>query len=166
MVPIVKQKLLTLPENLHSPPVSFVLWNSCCSIVSVLCSTLQIIVCLSVFLVIVTPSDFGRVRVAHLFSCFLAVLLCIFGYLVPCCDVRYDFRIKTEQKRCSVRLVICRKDHVLFMCVFTHSGVQHILRCVFCCVFLRLVFCILYVVSFSGLLILDCPSVFSNIYLQ
>ena len=59
-------------------------------------------------------------------------LLCIFGFLVPCCDVRYDFRIKTkEKKRCSVRPVVCRKDHVLSMCVFTHSGVQHILHSVF-----------------------------------
>jgi len=37
-MPIVKWDLLTLPHNLHSPPVSFVLRSSCCSIVSVLCS--------------------------------------------------------------------------------------------------------------------------------
>ena len=30
------------------------------------------------------------------------VLLCVFTFLVPCCDVRYDFHIK----RCSIRLCL------------------------------------------------------------
>ena len=42
-----------------------------------------------------------------------------------------------------------------YLCLFVHSGVQHIL----CCVFLRLV--VPYVVSVSGMSIL----VFSNVYL-
>jgi hypothetical protein len=29
------------------------------------------------------------------FVVFCVVLLCVFTYLVPCCDVRYDFHIKT-----------------------------------------------------------------------
>jgi hypothetical protein len=48
------------------------------------------------------------------------------------------------------------------MCLFAHSGVQHILCCVFCFGFLRLV-CPMLSVS------LDCPfflvtSVFANVY--
>jgi len=41
----------------------------------------------------------GGVRVADLF---FLVLLCVFMFWVPCCDVRCDFRIK----RCSVRLYL------------------------------------------------------------
>ena len=81
------------------------------------------------------------------------VMLCVFTFLVPCCDVRYDFHIK----RCSVRLclqlfvgelmsycvlcvclrilmsgsshlppVVCRRTHVLlcFVCMFTYIDVQ------------------------------------------
>ena len=45
------------------------------------------------------------------------------------------------------------------MCLFVNSGVQHI----FCCFSSSSV---PYVVSFSGLSILDCPLVFSNVYLK
>jgi hypothetical protein len=42
-----------------------------------------------------------------------------------CCDVRYDFRIKTIFDL-SLSPVVCRRDHVLFAC----GGVQHVLYCV------------------------------------
>ena len=42
-----------------------------------------------------SPRDFisGSVFLIFLFFCF--VLLCVFTYLVPSFDVRYEFRIKT-----------------------------------------------------------------------
>jgi hypothetical protein len=49
------------------------------------------------------PGFFGRVRFAHCFVFFCVVRLCVFTFLVPCCDVRYDFRNK-QTKRCSIRL--------------------------------------------------------------
>ena len=54
------------------------------------------------------------------------VLLCV---LVPCCDVRYDFRIK----QCWVRFPpSCLKECSCFMCLFAYSNVQHfVLSCVF-----------------------------------
>ena len=76
---------------------------------------------------------FGGVLI---FLVFCVVLLCVFTFRGPCCDIRYDFRIK----RCSVRLlplVVCSRAHVLFtLFVFvTHSGIQHILCCVFVLIF-------------------------------
>ena len=47
-------------------------------------------------------------------------------------------------------------SYLRYMCLFTDSGVQHIL----CFVFLRRV------ANFHGLSIFDCPSVFSNAYLS
>jgi hypothetical protein len=84
---------------------------------------------------------------------------CLYKRLwVPCCDVRYDFRMKTMLGS-SFPPVVCRMVDVLFLfylCLFTHSGVQHILCCVFVLHCLRLVF-VLNVASFSGLSFLDCP---------
>ena len=62
---------------------------------------------------------------------FCVVLLCVFTFWVPLCDVRYDFCIKTMF---GLSLpVVCRRVHVLFTlyCLLAHSGVQHILCCVF-----------------------------------
>ena len=55
-------------------------------------------------------------------------------------------------------------SYLLYLCLFAHSGVQHILCCVFVLFFLCLVYPML---SVS----LDCPvliasSVFSNVYLM
>jgi len=41
------------------------------------------------------------------------VLLCVFTFLVPWCDVRYDFHIKTMFCS-SLPPVVCGRDHVLF----------------------------------------------------
>ena len=38
----------------------------------------------------------------------------VFIVLVPCCDVRYDVRIKTMFGS-SLPPVVCRRSHVLFM---------------------------------------------------
>ena len=51
-------------------------------------------------------------------------------------------------------------SYLRYLCLFAHSGVQHIL----CCVVFFFVLCTLYC-SFSRLSIFDCPSVFSNVYL-
>jgi hypothetical protein len=34
-------------------------------------------------------------RICNLCSLIIVVLLCVFTFCVPCCDVRYDFRLKT-----------------------------------------------------------------------
>jgi hypothetical protein len=47
------------------------------------------------------------------------ILLCIFTFLVPCCDVRYEFRIKTMFGS-SLPLVVCRRDHVLLCFVYVY----------------------------------------------
>ena len=47
-------------------------------------------------------------------------------------------------------------SYLRYLCLFVHSGVQHMLCCVFCFACLRLVSCVLNGVSFSGLSILDC----------
>ena len=71
------------------------------------------------------------------FPVFYAVLLCILTFWVPCCDVRYDFRIK-EMFGSSLPPVVCRMAHVLFMLcvlfVFVLWCLTHIVLC-FCYVF-------------------------------
>jgi hypothetical protein len=82
-------------------------------------------------------------KLLFIFLVFCVVLSCVFTFWVRCCDVRYDFRIK----RCSVRLYIRLfvggiMSYLRYLCLFTHSGVQHILCCfLFCFVCLRLVLC-------------------------
>ena len=44
----------------------------------------------------------------------LLTMTCIFTYLVPCCDVSYDFSIKTMLGS-SLPTVGCSSAHVLFM---------------------------------------------------
>ena len=85
------------------------------------------------------------------------VLLCVFMFWVPCCDVRYDFRFKTMFGS-SLLPVVHRSALVLFLLfVFVCDCVQQILCCVLCCVGLRPVSCVLNVASLSGLSILECP---------
>jgi len=92
------------------------------------------------------------------------ILLCVFTFWVPCCDVRCDFRIKTMFGS-SLPPVVSRRAHVLFT-LFVFACVRwcprHIVLC-FCFLCLCLV-CHMLPVS------LDCqfliiPSVFSNVYL-
>jgi hypothetical protein len=67
-----------------------------------------------------------------IFLVFCAVLLYVFKFELPCCGVRYDFRIKTMLSS-SLHPAVCRRADilftlVLFVCV---GGVQWVLCCVF-----------------------------------
>jgi hypothetical protein len=100
-----------------------------------------------------TPVFFGGVRVAHLLGFVYGVLLRVFTLLVPCCDVRYDFRIQT-------------RAHVLFTVLLAHSGVKHTLAKLGCGFVLFFFVLCTHVMPGS----LDCPffiipSVFSYVYL-
>jgi len=81
-------------------------------------------------------------------------------FWAPCCDVRYDFCIKTIFDS-SLPPVVCRRAHVT---LFEYSGVQHILYCIFVLFFFRLVYHMLPVSLDCPFLI--APSVFSNVYLH
>ena len=58
------------------------------------------------------PGFFGGFRVAHLLVSSV-VLVCVFTFQVLCCDVRYNFCIKTMFGS-SLSPVVCRMAHVLF----------------------------------------------------
>jgi len=84
-----------------------------------------------------------------IFQFFVVVILCVFTFWVPSCDVRYDFRIKLFSVLLYLQLFVGGLMFYLrYFCLFVYSGVQHILCCVF--VFLRLVYPMLPVS-------LDCP---------
>jgi hypothetical protein len=46
-----------------------------------------------------------------MFLVFCVLLLCVLTFLMPCCDVRYDFRIVTMFGT-SLPPVVCRRVHV------------------------------------------------------
>ena len=75
----------------------------------------------------------------HIYFC--VVLLCVFIFRVPCCDVRYYFRMKTLFGS-SLPPVVCRRAHVLFT-LFVFACVwwcpAHIVLC-FCFVCVRVVY--------------------------
>jgi hypothetical protein len=54
--------------------------------------------------------------------------------------------------------VVGLMSYLRYLCMIAHSGVHHILCCVF------VLFFFVYVASFSGLSILIAPSVFSNVF--
>jgi len=65
----------------------------------------------------------------------------VFAFWVPCCDVRYDFRIKTMFSS-PLSPVVCRglMSYLRYLCLLAHSGILHILCCVFVnCICFRLV---------------------------
>ena len=94
-------------------------------------------------------SDFLVGSLLLIFVIFCVVLLCVFTFWVPRCDVRYDFGIKTMFGS-SFPQVVCRRVHVLFtyLCLFTCSNNHHILCsvlfvfvfCTLCCQFLWIVY--------------------------
>ena len=101
-----------------------------------------------------------------MFLSFCVLLLCVLTFLIPCCDVRYDFRIITMFGS-SLSPVVCRGDgfmsNLRYLCLLRHSSVQHIL----CCVLFVIVLCLVYLVlpvSLDGSFAI-ASSVFSNIYL-
>jgi hypothetical protein len=79
-------------------------------------------------------------------SVFLVVLLCVFTFCVPCCNVRYDFCMKTMFGSSLPPVVGWLMPYLRYLCLFVHSGVQHILcyvfilfsfvLCTLCCQFL------------------------------
>jgi len=108
---------------------------------------------------------FGGVRVALFFlNSFLCCSIMCRYVLSSCCDVQYDFRIKTMFGS-SLPPVVCRRAHVLFT-LFVFVCLEwcpiHFVLC-FCFVCFRLVCCVSYVASFSGLSLFDCHLVFSNV---
>ena len=86
-----------------------------------------------------TPSV-SMVSVLLIFLVFCVVVLCVFTYWVPCSDLRYDFQIKTMFGS-SLPPVVCRglMSYLLYLCWFTYCSVQHILCCVLCYGWPRLV---------------------------
>ena len=48
-------------------------------------------------------------------------------------------------------------SYLRYLCLLAHSGIQHMLWCIFCFVCPHLVICVPNVASFSGLFILDYP---------
>ena len=100
------------------------------------------------------------VRFVFTSTCCLLFTLCVFTFLVPCCDVRYDFHIYTMFGS-SLPPVVSRKVHVLITLFVLASALwcpTHIVLCV--CGF----FCVYPMLPVS----LDCPFlpplVFSNVY--
>jgi hypothetical protein len=84
-----------------------------------------------------TPSSrscIGRIFIkAKILSLNKLILLCAFTFWVPCCDFRYDIRIKTMFGS-SLPPVVCRRAHVYlrYLCLFTHSGVTYCVVFLFC----------------------------------
>jgi hypothetical protein len=67
-----------------------------------------------------------------------------------CCDIRYDFRMKTTFGS-SLPPVVCRRAHVLlrYSCLLAHSGVQRILYCDFASfIFVLCTLCCQFLLSF------------------
>ena len=54
------------------------------------------------------------------------VLLYVFTFLVPCCDVFYDFRIKTMFGS-SVLFVRGLMSYLCYLFLFAHIGIKHVL---------------------------------------
>jgi hypothetical protein len=59
------------------------------------------------------------------FFSFCVVLLCVFTFRVPCCDIRYDFRMK-PMFDLSLYPLVCRRAQILF----AYSGVWRVSCCV------------------------------------
>jgi hypothetical protein len=93
-----------------------------------------------------------------IFLVFCVVLLCVFTFWVPWCDVCYDICIQTMFGS-SLPPVVCKSVHVLLTWfVFVWSSTY--------CVVFFLFFsssCVSYVASFSGLSFFIAPAVFSFI---
>jgi hypothetical protein len=70
-----------------------------------------------------TPIWCGSVLLIILVFC--AVLLCVCTSWISCCDVRYDFHMKTTFGS-SLPPVVCMRDHVLFTLFVYARRVAHI----------------------------------------
>ena len=66
---------------------------------------------------VIVHNQINNGRDVNIIFFFYVVLLCVFTGTGPCCDVLYDFHIKTMFCS-SLPPVVCRRDHVLFtLCV-------------------------------------------------
>ena len=85
----------------------------------------------------------------------LSYYICVFSLWAPCCDVRYDFRIK----QCSVRPYrqLFVGGLMSFFTLFVFACVMWCPTHIVLCFVLFSSSCVHYVVSFSGLIIVDCP---------
>ena len=118
------------------------------------------------------------------YSIFLVfcVVLCVFTFWVPCCDVRYNFHIKSMFDS-SLPSVVCWRAQILFMllvfvwfvftfsCLLEGSNLVYVIS-----VYLHLVvsntYCVVFLFCLSSSMLpvsLDCPfliapSVFFNMY--
>jgi hypothetical protein len=111
---------------------------------------------------IIKITDWNKWRL-WVFIC--VILLCVFMFWVPCCDVRYDFRIIKTMFGSSLSPVVCRNAHIyVILCLFAYIQwcPAHIVLCI-CFSCLRLVYPMLPVSL--DCLFLTLPSVFTNVYL-
>jgi hypothetical protein len=100
----------------------------------------------------------------HIVLVFCVVPLCVFTFWVPCCDVRYDFRIKMMFSSC-IPPVICKRAHVL-LTLFVFVCVKWCPTKLCCALVLFFfVLCILCSQFLWIVLFLIVPSVFSNVYI-
>ena len=76
-----------------------------------LCSEFRVAHFFSFFVLSCNVALCSEFRVTHFFSFF--VLSCYVALCFPCCDVRYDFRIKTMLCS-SLPPAVCSRVHVLF----------------------------------------------------
>ena len=89
------------------------------------------------------------------------VLLFLFTFRVPCCDVRYDFCIKLCLVRLYLQLFVGGLMFYLrYLCLLAHSGVKHIV------LWFLLFFFVLYMFTlWCCQFLLIVHSVFYNVYL-
>jgi hypothetical protein len=79
------------------------------------------------------------------------VLLCVFTFLVPCCDVRYDFHIKKCSVRLCLQLFVGLSYCVLCVCLrilMSYCVLCVCLRILMSSILLFLIFLVFYVLFF------------------
>ena len=94
------------------------------------------------------------------------IFVCVFTFWDPCCDVRYDFDMKTMFDWSLPPVDPGIMSYLRYLFLFAHSGIQH----TFCCVFVLFVFILCLVYPMLPVY-LDCsfliaPYVFSNVYIE
>jgi hypothetical protein len=85
--------------------------------------------------------SYAEVSATHILPChcnMVAKYPCLKRQSIfPCCDVRYDFQIKTMLVGCYLQFVVGGlMSYIRYLYLITYSGVQYI----FCCVFVLLFF--------------------------
>ena len=81
------------------------------------------------------------IRVVYIFSLLCVVLVCVFTFWIPCCNVRLDFCIKTMFDS-SLLPAVCRRAYIRYMClriVVSNTFCFVFVLCTICCRFLWIV---------------------------